>query len=89
MKKTLFVLPLVILAVGCESEPESDELVPLEQVPPKVMDAARAELPGYNFDTAYKMKVDGEDAFEVRGKDKRGKVREVEISATGKVLAVE
>ena len=33
--------------------------------------------------------VDGKDAYEVRGKDKRGKVREVEVSATGEVLAIE
>jgi uncharacterized membrane protein YkoI len=61
----------------------------MEQVPPKVMEAARKELPGYTFDTAYKMKIDGKDAYEVRGKDKRGKVREVEVSATGEVLGVE
>jgi hypothetical protein len=35
------------------------------------------------------MKIDGKDAFEVRGKDKKGKVREVEVSATGEVLGVE
>jgi uncharacterized membrane protein YkoI len=53
------------------------------------MEVARKELPGYTFDTAYKMKIDGKDAYEVRGKDKRGKVREVEVSAAGEVLAIE
>jgi len=50
--------------------------VPLEQVPAKVMEAARKTLPGYTFDTAYKMKIEARMAFEVRGKDKKGKVRE-------------
>ena len=67
----------------------SDEIVPIEQVPAPVMDAARKQLPGYTFDTVYKMKIDGKDAYEVRGKDKKGKVREVEVSATGEVLGVE
>jgi hypothetical protein len=89
MKKTFFSLSLMIFAGGCESQPPSDDLVPIEQVPPKVMEVARKQLPGFTFDTVYKMKVDGKDAYEVRGKDKRGKVREVEVSATGEVLAVE
>jgi hypothetical protein len=53
------------------------------------MEVARKQLPGYTFDTVYKMKIDGKDAYEVRGKDKKGKVREVEVSATGEVIAVE
>jgi uncharacterized membrane protein YkoI len=80
---------LLLAAAGCASEPESDEIVPLDQVPPNVMKIARDQLPGYTFDTVYKMKIDGKDAYEVRGKDKRGKVREVEVSASGEVLAVE
>jgi hypothetical protein len=35
------------------------------------------------------VKVDGKDAYEVRGKDERGKVREVEVLAYGEVLGVE
>jgi hypothetical protein len=77
-------------ALGCGSTPpQSDPVVPIEQVPPKVMDAARKELPGFAFDTVYKMKIEGKDAYEVRGKDKRGKIREVEVSAEGEVMAVE
>ena len=88
MKKTfLVVLPMIL--VGCENEPKSDDIVPIEQVPANVMEVARKQLPGYTFDTVYKMKVDGKDAYEVRGKDKRGKVREVEVSATGEVIAIE
>jgi hypothetical protein len=82
-------LLLLLAAAGCASEPESDALVPIEQVPPNVMKIAREQLPGFTFDTVYKMKVDGKDAYEVRGKDKRGKVREVEVSVSGEVLAVE
>ncbi len=89
MRVVLFALALSALALGCDQAPTSDQIVPLEQVPPQVMEAAKKELPEFKFDTAFKMKIDGKDAYEVRGKDKRGKVREVEVSATGEILGVE
>ena len=89
MKKTFLAVLLMIVFVGCESEPKSDDIVPIDQVPTNVMEVARKQLPGYTFDTVYKMKIEGKDAYEVRGKDKRGKVREVEVSTTGEVIAIE
>jgi hypothetical protein len=80
---------LLLLASGCGGPPQSDEVVPVDKVPAPVMEAARKQLPGFTFDTVYRMKVDGKDAYEVRGKDRRGKVREVEVSADGEVLAIE
>lgn len=90
MRKNRFLGMMLIFALGCASRPpDSDPIVPIEQVPANVVEVARKQLPGYTFDTAYKMKIDGKDAYEVRGKDKRGKVREVEVSAAGEVLAIE
>ncbi|WP_165070390.1 PepSY domain-containing protein [Paludisphaera rhizosphaerae] len=89
MKKAQFALTLIVFVCGCENEPTADQIVPLDQVPPSIMEIARKELPGYTFDTVYKMKVEGADAYEIRGKDKRGKVREVEVSASGEVLGIE
>lgn len=90
MAKTRFLAVTLVFAAGCSSgPPPSDEIIPLEKVPANVMEVARKQLPGYAFDTVYKMKVEGKDAYEVRGKDKRGKTREVEVSASGEVLAIE
>jgi hypothetical protein len=89
MRRTVLALLLTLAATGCEHEPTSDQIVPIESVPPNVLEVARKQLPGLTFDTAYKMKIEGKDAYEVRGKDKRGKIREVEVSATGEVLAIE
>src|SRR5262249_50007706 len=89
MRRSLLGVVLMMGVLGCESQPKSDEIIPIDQVPAHVIEVARKQLPGYTFDTAYKMKIDGKDAYEVRGKDKRGKVREVEVSATGEVLAIE
>jgi hypothetical protein len=89
MKRTVLALLLTVAAAGCEKEPTSDQIIPIESVPPNVMEVARKQLPGFTFDTAYKVKIEGKDAYEVRGKDKRGKIREVEVSATGEVIAIE
>ncbi len=81
---------MLIFTAGCAgSPPKSDPVIPIDEVPPIVMETAKKTLPGYTFDTVYKMKVNGKDAYEVRGKDNRGKVREVEVSADGEVLEIE
>ena len=90
MRKDRCLGLMLILTLGCAgSPPKSDEIVPIDQVPANVLEVARKQLPGYAFDTVYRMKIEGKDAYEVRGKDKRGKVREVEVSADGEVIAVE
>jgi hypothetical protein len=81
---------MLIFAAGCAgSPPQSDPVVPIADVPPNVLEIAKKQLPGYTFDTVYKIKVKGKNAYELRGKDKRGKVREVEVSADGEVLEIE
>ncbi len=80
---------LLLVALGCEGEPDPAKSVPIDEVPPKLMEVARKELPGLNFDRAYKIEVDGKDAYEIRGKDSRGKIREVEVAQDGTVIEVE
>ena len=76
---------LVCLLAGCGSAPK-DQLVPLEQVPENVIAAARKALPDVTFDQALQ-RSDGR--YEVRGKDKQGKVRDIDLSATGEILEIE
>lgn len=85
----LALAALLTLFAGCAEPPKSDPLVPIDQVPPNLMEIARKQLPGYTFDTVYKMTIDGKEAYEIRGKNKQGKIREVEISAAGEVLEIE
>jgi len=80
---------LLAALVGCQNEPTADEMIPIEQVPPNVMEVAKKQFPGLNVDSVYKMKVDGKDAFEVRFKDKRGKIREAEVATDGSIIAIE
>jgi hypothetical protein len=90
MRKThLGVVTLLFALAGCGGEPKGDQIVPAEQVPPNVLEVARKQLPGIPFDRAYKIDVGGKDAYEIRGKDGRGKIREVEVSQDGTVLEVQ
>ncbi len=85
----VLLIATLLTAGGCGETVERAEAVPLGQVPLPAMEAATKTLPGVKFDLARKIKVDGKDALEIRGKDPRGKVREVEVTASGEVLEIE
>ena len=65
------------------------EPVPLDKLPAGSLETARKKLPAVTFDRARKIKFNGQEAYEIIGKDKRGKTREVEVSTTGQVLEIE
>jgi hypothetical protein len=90
MRRKMTSLAIVLLMVcGCGESVERMEPVPLDKLPPGSMESAAKAVPGVKFDRARKIKLNGQDVFEIIGKDKRGKVREVEVSTSGKVLAIE
>ena len=80
---------VALAAVGCGEEVETFEAVPLDKLPAGSLEAAAKAVPDVKFDRARRAKFNGQDAFEILGKDKRGKTREVEVSTDGKVLEVE
>jgi hypothetical protein len=89
-RRCLSVLSLLVaLTAGCHGRLESDESVPIEKVPAPVMKAAREALPDVTFSSAWKESAGGEDAYEVRGQNARGRIRDVKVSASGKVLELD
>ena len=90
MRKRLALLAsLAIAAGGCGEEIERGEAVPLDKLPPGAMETARKALPDVKFDIARKARFNGQEAIEIRGKDRQGKVREVEVDPAGKILEIE
>jgi hypothetical protein len=95
-RRVLSLVGFVILTLtGCESElPPGNvrQTIELGTLPPVVSKAAAKALPQVKFEDAWK-NVDRESkalhSYEVRGRDKNGKVREVRVSATGEVLEME
>lgn len=83
----LFVGLSAMTLAGCGKEPkESKSPIELKDVPPEVMKVAKEKLPEVKFERAMK-KANGE--YEVIGKDKKGVVREIDITPDGKVTEIE
>jgi hypothetical protein len=73
------------LVAGCSNEPR-EKLVPLDTVPVAVIERARARLPDVEFRHALKR---SDDRYEVRGNDKTGKVRTINLTSAGEILEIE
>ena len=90
MLRLLCVLPPVLLvaAVGCSGEkPPAKEPVPVDQVPEKLMKVAQQELPEVvKFEQAWKL---ANGNYEIRGKTKTGKIKEVQLKPDGTVVEKE
>jgi hypothetical protein len=80
---------LLMLISGCSDERENDTPIPFDKVPPTLVKAATERLPGVNFQTAYKETKGGKEVYELRGKTREGKIRDLEITADGEVIEVD
>lgn len=79
---------LVACFAGCGSEPPPTTVVPISDLQPDLLEVAQKALPHVKFESARRIKANGEDAYQIRGKLPTGKVREVEVSVSGKVIDV-
>lgn len=84
MTRRLFVFAAAL--AGCGPAIPRKETVELADVPEAVMKTAREKLPDVTFTDAYR-KADG--TYEVRGKMKSGKIREVGVKADGTFVELE
>ena len=87
MRKRIITGLALLALCGCGESGEGPKTsVKLEDVPAPAMKTAKEKLPDYTFHEAYRKK-DG--VLEIRGKDKNGKVREVEVKDDGTFVALE
>ena len=84
MRHLGFMMILCALS-GCGNGAK-DQLISLEKLPENFLKTAQDKLPEVKFENALKR---SNGSYEVRGKDPKGKVRDVEMSATGEVLEIE
>lgn len=66
--------------------PHSEKHVALDQMPPAVMDAARARLASVREAELVTKKADGSTLYEIEGKDQAGKKVELFVTPEGQVL---
>ena len=87
MTKNFASIVLLSILIGCGSIGEGPKVqVKMEEIPPPALKTAQDKLPGMVFTEAF-LKKDG--TYEVRGKTKTGKVREVEVKADGTFVDLE
>ena len=87
MPKDFASIVLLSILIGCGSIGEGPKVqVKMEEVPPAALKTAQDKLPGMLFTEAF-LKKDG--TYEIRGKAKTGKVREVEVKADGTFIDLE
>ena len=93
--RRLFVVAILLAAVcGC-AENDGDDVAKvktplrLDQVPAVVLQAAKKAKPELTFFAAAKDKFNGQETIELKGRNKNGKITELEVSPEGKVLGVD
>lgn len=82
------VLVVLLVVVGCrEARREGDtDHIRLEKLPPNVLKVAREKLPDVDFNTAWKTPKGN---YEVRGTQKNGKVRDIQVTPGGEVVEID
>ena len=85
MRSIVMVLALLFV-VGCGERTPKGENVELDKVPEPVMKSAKEKLPGVTFEQAWKT---SNGNYEVRGKAKNGKVRDIQVKPDGTVVEVD
>jgi hypothetical protein len=83
-----------MLASGCGEHDEpafGRHKVELAEVPESVMKSAQKELPQIKFEDAWQNLDSSRKvlSYEIRGRARSGKIREVRVSTEGKVLELE
>lgn len=86
MRSVLFLALVLLAGCGQAAAPRTKTVVPIDEVPAVVMNAAKEKKPDVKFKKVVKT-ADG--VYEVQGKTKVGKIVEVEVSESGEVLLVE
>ena len=72
----------ILLSLGCGEKLPPKKALELKEVPADILKVAREKLPGVTFDSAYR---EPNGSYELRGRDRTGKVREIDIRPDGSV----
>lgn len=83
---TALLLSAAVGLTGCGGAVEQKTAMDLKDVPPEIMKIAKEKLPDVKFDSAWR---EANGNYEIRGKTKSGKVREIDIRPDGTVAEMD
>jgi hypothetical protein len=83
--RPILLLVLATAVAGCSGKAPNAP-VDLDKLPPNLLKISQDKLPDVKFEHAVK-KPNG--IYEISGRDKKGKVRDVELTESGEVTEVE
>ncbi len=83
--RQLYLILLMVVLVGCGAK-ATDIPILVKDVPENLRKIASEKLPNVKFDQAIR-RSDG--TFEIRGKDSKGKVRDIDLKADGAIIESE
>ncbi len=88
MRRLLWAAVLASAVLGCGTATTEGKKTPMkmDEVPAEVMKTAKEKLPNVTFTEAFREKSGD---VELRGKDKSGKVYEIDVSPDGKTSKIE
>ena len=91
MKRWISIAALALATAGCGGGDDDDVAraktpMAMDQVPPAVLAAAKKAAPDLTFFSAARETSKGRELFELKGKTKSGKVKEIEVTPDGVVL---
>lgn len=85
MRHLMIMLFLVVaMALGCGEKNQGENLI--DKVPANLMTIAKENLPDVTFDQAWKT---SKGNYEIRGKMKSGRVRDIQLTPEGKVVEID
>jgi hypothetical protein len=80
------ILPVLFLVIATGCGDSKSEAVSLDNLPEPVVKSAKENLPGIVFERAWKT---SKGNYEVRGRTKNGKVRDIQVGPDGTVVEVD
>jgi hypothetical protein len=80
------ILPAIVVLAGCGSKPAAAPSVAIEDLPPAFVQTAKQRFPRVKFDEVFR-KPDG--TLEIRGREKNGKIRELQLRPDGTIIELE
>jgi hypothetical protein len=83
--RTILVLVLTTAVAGCSGK-AANAPIELDKLPPNLLKISQEKLPEVKFEHAVR-KPNG--IYEISGRDKKGKVRDVELTESGEVTEIE